>query len=84
MKFFVTLFHLFINFESSCRALDRNSICRKKNDEFSFSDKLIHKLVCLANVIILDSVFSFKCSNTVITNCEFEFDSIVAILDSGI
>ena len=63
----------------------------KKNDEFSFSTKLMPKLVCLghvglmvANVVVLDSVFSFKSSNAVITNCEFKFDSIAAVLDNDI
>ena len=42
------------------------------------------KLVCLINAVVLDSVFSFKSSNTVITYYEFEFDSIVTILDNDI
>ena len=42
----------------------------EKNDEFSILAKLMSKLVCLANAIVLDSVFFF--------------DSIVAVLDSGI
>ena len=42
----------------------------EKNDEFSFSIKLMSKLVCLVNAVILDSVFSF--------------DSIVVVLDSDI
>ena len=50
-----------------------------KNDEFSFSSKLMSKLVCLANVVILNSIFSFKNSNTVIKNYGFEFDSIVTV-----
>ena len=51
----------------------------KKNDELSFSVKLMSKLVWLANVVVLDNVFSVKSSNSVITNCEFEFDSIAAV-----
>ena len=61
----------------------------KKNDEFSFSAKLMPKLARLghvglmvANAVILDSVFSFKSSNAAITNCGFE--SITVILDNGI
>ena len=42
------------------------------------------KLVCLANVIILNSVFSFKSSNTAIMNYRFEFDSIAVVLDNDI
>ena len=64
---------------------------RKKNDEFSFSAKLIFKLMRLghigfmvANIVVLDSFFSFKSSNTAITNYEFEFDSIVVVLDNDI
>ena len=53
----------------------------KKNDEFSFSAKLMPKLVCLANAVVLDSVFSFKSSNAAITNCGFEFDSKTAAFD---
>ena len=56
----------------------------KKNYEFSFSVKLMPKLVCLANTIVLDSVFSFKSSNVVIMNCGFEFDSISTVLDNDI
>ena len=63
----------------------------KKNDDFSFSAKLMPKLVrpgqvgfMLANAVVLDSGFSFKISNAVITNCGLEFDSIVVVLDSGI
>ena len=63
----------------------------KKNDELSFSAKLMPKLVylghvgfMLANVVVLDSVFSFKISNATITNCGFEFDSIAIVFDSGI
>ena len=56
----------------------------KKNDEFSFSVKLMSKLVCLANVVVLDNVFSFKSSNVTIMNCEFEFDSIAAVQDNDI
>ena len=56
----------------------------KKNDKFSFSAKLMLKLVCLANTVVLDSVFSFKISNTVIKNYRFEFDSIAAVLDNDI
>ena len=56
----------------------------KKNDEFSFSAKLTHKLVCLTNTVVLDHVFSFKSLNTVITNCDFEFDSIVIVLNNDI
>ena len=51
------------------RVLDRNSVCEEKNGEFSFSTKLMSKLVCLANAVVLDSVFSFKSSNAAITNC---------------
>ena len=54
----------------------------EKNEEFSFSIKLMPKLVCLANVVVPNSVFSFKSSNTAITNYEFEFDSIAAAFDS--
>ena len=36
--------------------LDRNSIFGKKNDEFSFSIKLM----CLENIVVFYSVFSFK------------------------
>ena len=32
----------------------------KKNKEFGFSVKLMPKLVCLTNAVIIDSVFSFK------------------------
>ena len=42
------------------RVLDRIVFVGKKNDKFSFSIKLMSKLVCLANVVVLDSVFSFK------------------------
>ena len=63
----------------------------KKNDEFRFSAKLMPKLVrlgnvgfMLANAVVLDSVFSFKSSNAAITNCEFEFYSIVVVLDNNI
>ena len=66
------------------RVLDRNSICGEKNDEFSFSAKLMSKVVRLENVVVLNIVFSFKSSNATITNCGFEFDSIVAVLDNGI
>ena len=53
---------------------------------FSFSVILIFKLVCLTNVIVLNSVFSFKSSNVVITNYGFKFDSnvTVTVLDSDI
>ena len=61
------------------RVLDLNSVCGEKNENFSFSTKLM----CLENVV-LDSVFSFKSSNAAITKCGFEFDSIVAVLDSDI
>ena len=54
--------------------LDRNSVCGEKNYEFSFSAKLMLKLMCLANVVVLNNVFSFKNSNVAITNCGFEFD----------
>ena len=47
----------------------------EKSGEFSFSTKLMPKLVRLANVVVLDNVFSFKSSNAAITNYEFEFDS---------
>ena len=56
----------------------------EKNDEFSFSAKPMPKLVCLTNAVVLNSVFSFKSSNAVITKCGFEFDSIVVVLDSDI
>ena len=56
----------------------------KKNEEFSFSVKLMPKLVCLANAVVLDSVFSFKSLNTAIMNCGFEFDSIASVLDNDI
>ena len=52
-----------------------------KKKEFSFLVKLMFKLVYLINTIILDSVFSFKSSNIVIMNYEFEFDSIIDILN---
>ena len=42
----------------------------EKNDEFSFSVKLMPKLVCLENAVVLDNVFPF--------------DSIAVVLDSGI
>ena len=42
------------------------------------------KRVYLENIVILDNVFSFKSLNAVITNCEFEFDSIVVLLDNDI
>ena len=42
------------------------------------------KLVCLANVVVFYSVFSFKSSNDAITNCGFEFDTIAAVLDNDI
>ena len=32
----------------------------KKNDEFSFSVKLMPKLVCLTNAIVLDNIFPLK------------------------
>ena len=66
------------------RVLNRNSICRKKNNEFSFSIELMLKLVCLANSVVFYSVFSFKSLNTIITNCGFEFNSITAVLNNGI
>ena len=66
------------------RVLDRNSFGGEKNEEFSFLIKLIYKLVCLTNVVILDNVFSFKISNAAITNYGFEFDLIVVVLYSGI
>ena len=56
---------------------------KKKNKESSFSAKLMFKIMYLANVVI-DSVFSFKSSNIVITDRGFEFDSIAVILDSSI
>ena len=56
----------------------------KKNDEFSFSVKLMSKLVCLVNVVVLNNIFSFKSSNAVVTDYEFKFDSIVAVLDNDI
>ena len=37
------------------------------------------KLLCLANAVVLDNVLSFKSSNAAITNCIFEFDSIVVV-----
>ena len=46
--------------------------------------QLMVKLVCLINVVILDSIFSFKSSYTVIMNYVFEFNSITAILDNNI
>ena len=52
--------------------------------EFSFSIKLMSKLVCLTNVVVLNSVFSFKSSNAIITKCGFEFDSITSILYNDI
>ena len=42
------------------------------------------KLMYLTNIIVLDSVFSFKSSNAVLTNCEFEFDSFVIVVNNGI
>ena len=56
----------------------------KKNDKFSCLVKLMPKLVCFINVVVLDSVFSFKSSNTIITNYEFEFDSITDVQDTDI
>ena len=56
----------------------------KKNDEFSFLVKLMSKLICLINVVVIDNIFSFKSSNTIIMNYGFEFDSIAAIQDIGI
>ena len=56
----------------------------KKNNEFSFLVKLMSKLVCLTNTVILDNVFFFKSSNTLITNYRFEFNSITVVLDSVI
>ena len=56
----------------------------KKNEEFSFSIKLMPKLVCSANAVVLDNVFSFKSSNAAITNYGFEFDSIAVVLNNGI
>ena len=56
----------------------------KKNKEFSFSSKLMVKLVCLVNVVVLDNVFSLKSSNDVIMNYGFEFDSIIVFLDNDI
>ena len=51
----------------------------------SFSVKLILKLVCLENVIILNGIFfSFKSLNTGIKNYGFEFDSITVVLNSDI
>ena len=70
--------------EKKFGVLDRNSVCEEKNDEFSFSIKLISKLVCLANAVVFYSVFFFKSSNTAITNCGFEFDSITVVLDNDI
>ena len=46
--------------------------------------RLGHVGFMLANVVVLDNVFSFKISNAAITNYRFEFDSIVTVLDSGI
>ena len=66
------------------RVLDRNSVYDKKNDEFNFSVKLISELMCLVNVIVLDNLFSLKSLNVIITNCGFEFNSIIAVLDSSI
>ena len=56
----------------------------KKNDKFSFSFKLILKLVYLVNAVAVDIVFSFKSLNIAITNRGFEFDSIVVVLNNGI
>ena len=59
----------------------------KKNDDFSFSVKLIcldHVEFMVANVVVIDNVFSFKNSNTVITNYGFEFDSIIVVLYNDI
>ena len=64
--------------------LDQNSGGGKRKEEFSFLVKFILKLVYSANVFVLDSVFFFKSSNGGITNCEFKFDSIIAVLDSDI
>ena len=56
-----------------------------------FSAKLMPKLVrlghvgfMLANVVVLNSVFSFESSNAAISNYGFEFDSIVTVLDNDI
>ena len=78
MKLLMILAYTFLGTEEMSRGkgvLDRNSVCGEKNYEFSFSVKLVSKLVCLANTVVLDSVFSFKSSNVTITNCEFEFNS---------
>ena len=56
----------------------------KKNNKFSFSVKLMSKLVYLINIVVLDNIFSFKSSNTIITNYGFKFDSIVVVLDNSI
>ena len=65
--------------------LDSNSVYeKKKKEEFNFSIKLMSKLLCLINTIILDNVFSFKSSNVIIMNYRFEFDLITIILDNGI
>ena len=57
----------------------------KKNEEFSFSAKLMPKLVCLANAVVLEIFFffiqKFKCRNHVYG---FEFDSIAVVLDNDI
>ena len=53
---------------------------KKKNKEFNFLAKLMSKLVCLANAVVLNNVFFFKSLNTIIT---IKFDLIVAILDSA-
>ena len=42
------------------------------------------KLVYLVNAVVLDNVFFFKSSNTIVMNYEFKFDSIVVILDNDI
>ena len=38
----------------------------------------------MVNIVVLDIVFSFKNSNTVITNYELEFDLITVVLDNDI
>ena len=60
---------LFVTWQGQTKekVLDQNSVCREKNDEFSFSVKLMPKLMRLghvglmvANTVVLESVFSSK------------------------
>ena len=54
---FFIIFRKVTSFECKTRVLGRNNDVREKNDEFSFSVKLISKLVCLTNVVVLVTTF---------------------------